>query len=306
MYAQEWALITFTVLTQMAAGAFLVLGVVHFYAVKKAGMEEADRLSDRALLAIVVVMVLALVASLFHLGNPINAPRAVGNLATSWLSREIFFGVIFTVLAVTFAVTQWRKIGPFSVRNVIAWITAIIGLVLIYCESRIYMIQAEPAWNTLATPISFFTTMLLLGSLAIGAALVANYAYVRKKDPTCADVQCELMRRALQLIALSSIILVGIDLIVVPVYIAYLATGSAAALSTAKLIIGPLSAVFVIRLILAFVGACIFGVFLFQNASSAGREKIMGYLAYSAFGLVLAAEVLGRYLFYATRVRIGI
>lgn len=306
MHAQEWALITFTILTQMAVGAFLVLEVVHFYAVRKAGMEEADRLSDRALLAIVVVMGLALVASLFHLGNPLNAPRAIAHLATSWLSREILFGVIFTVLVVIFAVMQWRKIGPFLVRNVIAWITAIIGLVLVYCESRIYMIQAEPAWNTLATPISFFTTTLLLGSLAMGVAFVANYAYVQKKDPNCADTQCELMRGALKWIAISSIILVGIDLVVVPVYIAYLATGSAAALSSAKLLIGPFSAVFMIRLILAFVGAGIFGAFLFQNALSAGREKILGYLAYSAFVLVLVAEVLGRYLFFATRVRIGI
>jgi anaerobic dimethyl sulfoxide reductase subunit C len=306
MFAQEWPLITFTILTQMAAGAFLVLGMIHFLAAKKAGMEEADRMSDRALLAVVVVMILALIASLFHLGNPINAPRAVGNLATSWLSREILFGVIFSVLAVVFTVMQWRKIGPFSVRNVIAWLAAIIGLVLIYCEARIYMIQAEPAWNTLATPISFFTTALLLGSLAIGVALVANYAYIKKHNPDCADTHCELMRRALQLIAISSIILVGIDLIVIPVYIAYLASGSAAALSTTILLIGPFSAVFVIRLILAFVGAGIFGVFLYQNALSAGREKILGYLVYSAFVLVLVAEVLGRFLFYATRVRIGV
>jgi len=306
MNTQEWALITFTILTQMAVGAFLVLLVVHFYAAKKAGMEEADRLSDRALLAIVVVMGLALVASLFHLGNPLNAPRAITNLATSWLSREILFGVLFTALAVVFAVMQWRKIGPFSVRNVIAWITAIIGLVLVYCESRIYMIQAEPAWNTMATPISFFTTTLLLGSLAMGVAFVANYAYVQKKNPKCADTQCELLRGALQGIAISSIILVGIELVVVPVYIAYLATGSAAALSTVKLLSGSFSAAFAIRLILAFVGAGIFGAFLFQNALSTGREKVLGYLAYSAFLLVLVAEGLGRFLFFATRVRIGI
>lgn len=41
MQTQEWALITFTILTQMAVGAFLVLGVVHYFAVRKAGMEEA-------------------------------------------------------------------------------------------------------------------------------------------------------------------------------------------------------------------------------------------------------------------------
>jgi anaerobic dimethyl sulfoxide reductase subunit C (anchor subunit) len=306
MLAQEWALIAFTILTQMATGAFLVLGMVHFYAARKAGMEEADRMSDRALLSIAVVIVLALVASLFHLGNPINAPRAVSNLSSSWLSREILFGVVFAILAVVFAVMQWRKIGPFSTRNIIAWVAALLGLVLVYCESRIYMIQTVPVWDSLATPVSFFATTGLLGSLAIGAALFANYTYLRKADPGCADLQCELTRRAIQWIALSSIVFAGIALIVAPIHIASLTTGSAAALSSAKLFTDPLNAVFVIRLILAFVGACVFGVFLYQNASRAGQEKVLGYLAYSAFVLVLVAEVLGRFLFYATRVRIGV
>ena len=306
MQTQEWALITFTILTQMAVGAFLVLGVVHYFAVRKAGMEEADRLSDRALLAVVAVMVLAMLASFFHLGNPLNAPRAITHFATSWLSREIIFGVAFTGLAIIFAVLQWRKIGSFSLRNVVAWIAVVVGLILVFCESRIYMIPAEPGWNTLATPISFFTTALLLGSLAMGTAFVANYAYIQKNNPKCADMQCELLRDALKWIAISSIILVGIDLVVLPVYMAYLASGSAAAQSTVKLLIGTFSAVMIIRLILAFVGAIIFGVFVYQNAQSAGREKILGYLAYSSFVLVLVAEILGRFLFYATRVKIGL
>lgn len=306
MNAHEWALIAFTILTQMSVGSLVVLEIVHFFAVKKAGMEEADRLSDRAVLAIVVVMGLALVASLFHLGNPLNAPRAVTHLATSWLSREILTGVIFAGLIVIFAFIQWRKIGSMLLRNVFAWITAIVGLVLVFFESKIYMIPAEPAWNTLATPISFYATTFLLGCLAMGVAYVANYAYVKKKTPDCADTQCELMRGALGGIAVAAIIFVGVELLVLPVYLAFLATGSPAAISTVKLFSGPFSMVLVLRLILAFVGAAIFGVFLYQNSKKVGQEKIMGYLAYSAFILVLVAEILGRYLFYATRVRIGI
>ena len=61
-----------------------------------------------------------------------------------------------------------------------------------------------------------------------------------------------------------------------------------------------------LRLVLAFIGAGVFGFFLYQNAVSAGREKIMGNLIYAAFALVLVAEVLGRFLFYATQVQIGI
>jgi anaerobic dimethyl sulfoxide reductase subunit C (anchor subunit) len=306
MNTREWALITFTILTQMSVGSFLVLGIVHYYANRKAGMKEADRLSDYALLAIVVVFGLALVASLLHLGNPLNAPRAVTHLATSWLSREIFFGVIFGVLAVVFAFMQWRKIASFAVRNVIAWIAAIVGLVLVYVESNVYMLPTEPSWNSLATPISFFATSLLLGSLAMGAAFVANYAYLQRKGPEEAKVQSELLRDALRGIAVASVVLLGVEFVVIPIYIAYLATGSAAAVASAKLMIGPFGLVFVLRLLFSFVGAGIFGVFLYQITQTAGKEKTLSYLAYSAFVLVLVAEVMGRFLFYATRVRIGI
>ena len=111
MNIRDWALITFTILVQMSVGAFLVLGVVHFFATRKAGMEEADRMSDYALLALVPVLFLAFVASLLHLGNPLNAYRAITHLGTSWLSWEILSGVLFAIIATVFAFMQWRKIG---------------------------------------------------------------------------------------------------------------------------------------------------------------------------------------------------
>ncbi len=174
MNARDWALITFTILVQMSVGSIWVLGVAHFFAARKYGAEEADRLSDRALLALVPVIALAFIASLLHLGNPFNAYRAVTNLGSSWLSREIFFGVIFAVLAFVFAFLQWRKIGPTILRTVIAWLAALDGLVLVFSMANVYMLQAQPAWNSWATPVSFFATTFLLGSLAMGAAFVAN------------------------------------------------------------------------------------------------------------------------------------
>ena len=70
--------------------------------------------------------------------------------------------------------------------------------------------------------------------------------------------------------------------------------------------VGPFIWALVLRVVLAFVGAGVFAVFLYQNAFSPGQEKMLGNLAYAAFALVLVAEVLGRFLFYATHVRIGI
>ncbi|MEP7356025.1 MAG: DmsC/YnfH family molybdoenzyme membrane anchor subunit [Anaerolineales bacterium] len=307
MVIREWALITFTILAQMSVGAFVVLGVAHFFAVRAAGVAEADRLSDRALVAIGPVLVLGLLASLLHLGNPLNAYRAVSNLQTSWLSREIFSSVAFTVVGGLFALMQWRKISTFGVRTVVAGLAALIGLFLVFSMSQVYLLPSQPAWNNLGTPISFFSTTLLLGTLVIGAAFVANYAYVQRTSPDCADAQCRLLRGTLRWVALAAVVLLGAELVTAPMQLAYLAgSQSAAANATAQLMFGSFGLIFGLRLVLVFLGAGVLSVFLYQNAMSPGREKIMGTVAYGALALVLVSEVLGRYIFYASHVKIGL
>ena len=114
MDVREWALITFTILAQMSVGSFIVLGAIHYFVVQKSGTKQADELSDRALLAIGPVLALGMAASLLHLGNPLNAYKAVTNLGSSWLSREILFGVLFAVVGALFALMQWRKISSLA------------------------------------------------------------------------------------------------------------------------------------------------------------------------------------------------
>ena len=305
MTVREWALVTFTILSQMSVGSFLVLGVVHYFSIRKAGLEEADRLSDRALLAIGPVMILAMLASLLHLGNPINAPRAIVNFGTSWLSREILFGVLFAGAGGLFAVMQWRKISTFSVRNVIAWVAVLFGLAHVFSMAQIYRLDTQPVWDTVATPITFFTTTLMLGLLAMGAAFVANYAYVKKHTPDCAELQCELLRGTLRWISIAAIVSLGVEFVVLPVYIAYLAS-SKTAVGAAIMLSGDYSLVLILRLVLAFFGAGILGIFLYQAATTPGKEQTLSNLAYGAFLLVFSAEVLGRILFYATHIQIRI
>jgi anaerobic dimethyl sulfoxide reductase subunit C (anchor subunit) len=279
---------------------------VRYYAARKAGVEEADRMSDRALLAIIPVLVLGMLASLLHLGNPFSAYKAVTNLDTSWLSREILFGVLFLVFGALYAFLQWRKLGSATVRTVTAWVAALLGIGLVYSMARIYMLYSQPAWNTLATPVSFFVTALLLGALAMGAAFVWNYARIQKTDPGCADVQCELMRTTLRWIAVASVVLLGIELVVLPVYLGYLALGNSAALTSLQMMFSSFGFIFALRVVLVFVGAGVFGVFLYQTASATGQEKMLSGITYSAFVLVLAAEVMGRYLFYITHQGVGL
>jgi anaerobic dimethyl sulfoxide reductase subunit C (anchor subunit) len=306
MNVSEWALIAFTILAQMSVGSFWVLGFVHLYAVRKAGEEEADQLSDRALLVVGALLVLGLLASLLHLGDPLNSFRAVSNVGSSWLSREVLSGVVFAVLGGLFAFMQWRKIGSFTVRTLVALLASLAGLALIVSMSMVYMLPTQPSWNTAATPILFFATTLLLGLFAMGATFVANFASLRGKEDVDLEVQTELLRGTLRWIGITAILLLGVELVVAPIYVANLASGSAAAQAAANLMIGEYGTVMILRLILAFLGLGIVAVFLYLSAAGKTATRVLGYLVFAAFAFVLLGEVLARYLFYATQVSAGI
>ena len=306
MQVHEWALVAFTILSQMSVGTFLVLGVVHFFARRSAGAETTEQLTDIALLAIGPVIILAFIASLFHLGNPLNAYRAVANLDSSWLSREILSGVLFAVVGGLFALMQWRKIGSQTLRTVIAWIAALIGLFFVYAMASVYMMRTVPTWNTWYTPASFFTTTFLLGAVAVGAAFVASHAYLARKEPQEAAALSDLLRRSLFWIAIASVVMLGIQFVIIPSYLAYQYTGEASAIVALRETVNQYGAVFIVRLVLVFVGAGLLAVALVRTVLKPGYESRLAGLTYTAFALVLVSEVLGRFLFYASFAGAGV
>lgn len=306
MNVHDWSLVLFTILAQMSVGSFWVLGIVYYYAKRKAGVEEADRMSDSALLAIGPVLVLGLLASLLHLGNPLNAYKAVFNLGSSWLSMEILSGVLFAGLGALFALMQWRKIGSFAVRNGVALITALVGFWLVYSMTQVYMLSTVPTWNIWTTPVAFFTTTLLLGSLAMGVAFVANYNRLRRQGSEHASVQGDLLRNTLRWITVASVVLLGVEFVVIPLHYAYLATESEATITAIRLLLSQYGFVLVLRLLLVFIGAGLLAVFGYRNATSPGQEALLGKLAYAGFALVFVSEVMARFLFYASYTNIGL
>ena len=304
MNVREWALIAFTILAQMSVGSFLVLSVVHFFSARKWGEKQADQLTDRALIAIGPVLMLGMAASLLHLGNPINAYKAVTNLGSSWLSREILLGVLFAASGAVFALMQWRKISTPSIRQLVGLVVALIGIVLAFAMSQIYLLPTRPSWDLITTPLSFFTTTGLLGVLAIGAAFVANYWYMQRQDPGCAGDQCVILRETLRWLAISSIVLLGLQFVILPLSLTLMSAGGAA--DSVALMAGPFGVVFALRLALVFLGAGVFGIFVYREAQLVGQERMLSVYMYAAFALVLVGEILGRFLFYATAVKFGL
>jgi anaerobic dimethyl sulfoxide reductase subunit C (anchor subunit) len=282
---KERSLVAFTLLAQMAVGAFLTLGAVHLWATRGAGV------TDRALLGIPALMLLAILASFLHLGAPRNAWRVLGNLRSSWLSREILFTLLFTAASGLFAGLQWFHWGSVAMRDVLAWVAALLGLALIVSMANAYRLRTVPAWDTWATPASFFITAGLLGGLGAGAMLAFN-----------AGIPLELRWTALQSITLGAVLLLSLELVIVSLRAVRLVARPGWALPVPARVTRQQGAIFKLRLALALLAVAVAGIGLSPWLEGAG----ISVTTVAVLGLVLASEVLSRLLFYEVRVRHGL
>jgi DMSO reductase iron-sulfur subunit len=131
------------------------------------------------LLAITTV---ALNISVFHLGRPAYAWRALKMWRRSWLSREVLlFGLFFAALA-AFTIATWAVdlhfISPPSrLLPTLGVIATLLGIGGTIASAFIYLVPARPAWNMLHTPIDFFLSAALLGTTLPSILNNANASY---------------------------------------------------------------------------------------------------------------------------------
>jgi len=294
----------FTVLTQAAVGAFLILLVIRWPSAREGRQGPAGRAGP--LVAVFAVLCAGLLAALFHLANPLQAARAFVNVGSSWLSREIVFGTFFAAFLAALVVAEWRVGRTTRWHRVLAGMTAAAGVAFLYCQIQIYLLPSQPAWNSAATPAAFTATALRLGILGVAVGLVASRAATGSSDAAAPGREVETAWRTLRGLALAGILTLVAEILVGPLHLASLAgDASPAAAASAIRLTEDYVAVWVLRLTLLFVAAAALGGALVSSRTPAGY-RLGGRLTYAALGLVLLSELCGRFLFYATRVRVGI
>jgi len=299
---KERSLITFTILAQMAVGAMWAAGILHAWVTRQTGANVADSLIDPALPIIAPIMIVAMLASFFHLGTPINAWRALANIRSSWLSREILFTILFTGTSLVFMVMQWFEIGSTELRTAIAVAPALCGLGLIISMANVYQLRTVPAWNTRLTLVSFFITACLLGTSLVGVMLIVVLDNMHPGQLFVLITRYKLSPDALfNAIALNTIVLIAIEFMVIRQWLAKMKAGPEASIQSAVKITREHGSIFRLRIALALVGL-VAAVLL---ALSNDRTTTIGFTV-TAFGSIVIAEVLGRMLFYAARVRSGV
>lgn len=258
----ELPLLIFTLLTQLAVGAFLAMNWV-FITFWSPTEHDATWLRLLPNLAIGVSLGAGMFASFAHLGTKKNTWRVFAHLRKSSLSREILFSVLF---GVSWLITAFQNIVLHH--DAIEWtaITSILGIGLIHNMSQVYRFPAAPSWNSWKTNAGFFVSALLLGMSSVMSIL----AY--ESRTTGIGVQTA------QWVAMNAWILI--------LFMAQL-----------LLIRGQVSPrslqQFRLGLIMIGITACLLSFFVLKTPTV--------WTSASLFLIVLAEEGIGRWIFYASR-----
>lgn len=290
MFAEEWPLMTFTLLSQLAVGSYVILMLIRtLLNSKKATV--GNQLTDQGMKQVGWVMALALVFSLFHLGTPSGAYRSLYHLGASWLSREILTaGGFFALWLVGFV--SMRK-GKFS--QVLGWVTALAGLAAIYSMASIYATSIRPSWTNLNTYFAFFGATFAMGTAGALSFLTLNYKGSKISQETLGSVRK---------ISWLSLISVFVMLFYLPIMISSLNGGGAAAQASAKLLTGSYLLPLVLRAILSIGGALLLSLRLGKSEKMA--NALSPQTIYLALLLIFVGEFVARYVFYATAVSITV
>lgn len=279
----HWSLVYFLSVSQASVGAAVAaLGLMLY----------GERLLS-GLLSTVALLIghAALAGTLFHLGRPIHAFKALRAWRRSWLSREVVAFSAYAGLAVVPAVQfgstlvldqpllpSWLNIGAL-------FATALSGLAGVYTSVRIYRIPARPAWDSDRTTQGFFLTSLVLGS-ALALLVSAGLETILREG---GQVPLTIARIAAMTLAASALVSA-----ILPWGLASEGTSSEPAMrGAAQLLHQHFHRVLLART--AVAAAIVLGA---TFASISGAHSLNLALALGAFLLSAVLEGLGRYLFF--------
>lgn len=292
MRGAEWSLILFTLLAQLAVGMFVVIAAVNTLSISKSNSLAAREMLIRILISVVIVMILAVLASFLHIGRPKSAALAVNHFSRSWLSREIVFVLLFTALAGMSLALHYLSAGSPLFRERFAVITGVIGIITIISMARVYMLATVPAWNTIVTPIQFIGSSLILGCCGTMFLIALSGG-----SAGSGDVIREIAARIIPVL----LFLLAVNLIAFLVHLFTLPGAGIAGMESFRLLTATHMVPLILRLSLFVVSILLLCVLLFMETKTTAPSVLL-ILCF----VVVISEILGRYLFYASYSRVGI
>lgn len=306
MNVREWALPVYTILMELAVGALLVLWVIRFASGKRFSPDQIDRVIRNPLMVILVTVALAMVGAHFHLSRPFYSFYAVRNLRSSWLSREVLLTVIFFWSMVSLWLLSRYRPHRRRLIGGLGWLTILIGLVLVYCMARIYLLPTQLAWNSKTVIISFYGTALLLGSMAIACLLVLDLKFAEVQQADNIDLRSKVIDSTILWLAGTSLVLAVLEVAMTGYQLQNMARGGPTLQTSLQLILRLYAPLFIARLLLLSGTPLWMGYSILRIRRSRLISQDLIMPVYFSCLLLLVAEIIGRFLFYATHIRVGI
>ncbi|MDA3133298.1 dimethyl sulfoxide reductase anchor subunit family protein [Atlantibacter subterraneus] len=270
----EWPLLIFTLLVQASVGLTL------FTAVNAFNRQANSQPLRVALVASCVMGGVGLIASVAHLGYPLNAFNSLRHVASSWLSREIVFAALYLgVLGITTLLALFAK----RVVPLLVLLAGLIGLVDVYCMSNIFISASVITWMHINTFFMFYGSVLILGAVL---AMLMLVPHGRNGE----------MRDLAKLAVAAVVVAVAARLVEQPAYMSFLAQAH-----TSDVVMFPLQAlatfdalagVRIAAWCLMVVGAALFALSLRQPRIARG-------IAMTGSVLLVVAEIMARYAFFS-------
>ncbi|WP_312816814.1 dimethyl sulfoxide reductase anchor subunit family protein [Atlantibacter subterraneus] len=270
----EWPLLIFTLLVQASVGLTL------FTAVNAFNCQANSQPLRVALVASCVMGGVGLIASVAHLGYPLNAFNSLRHIASSWLSREIVFAALYLgVLGITTLLALFAK----RVVPLLVLLAGLIGLVDVYCMSNIYISASVVTWMHINTFFMFYGSVLILGAVL---AMLMLVPHGRNGE----------MRDLAKLAVAAVVVAVAARLVEQPAYMSFLAQAHTSDVVTFPLqalaAFDALAGVRIAAWCLMVVGAALFALSLRQPRIARG-------IAMTGSVLLVVAEIMARYAFFS-------
>ncbi len=307
MNVREWALPVYTILMELATGALFIIWIVRAISKKRYDRDQIEFALLNPLLVVFLTAGVAMLGAHFHLSKPHLSFLALLNIRNSWLSREIFFNLFFVLSTGWLLYLQLWAAPRWELRTIVGWLSVGFGWATVYSMSRIYLLPTQAIWNNELTVISFICTTLLLGLMSMASLMVMDLKYSQERDLPVVEIQRQLLYRFLPWFSGGALFMVAV-LLGENIYqiFALDRSGNPTAQMSMMLLTDLYPWLFAMRLILVSIGAIGFAMAVYWQRS---RNAPLGTLlvpAYLTCLFVMIGEILGRFLFYATHVRIGI
>ncbi len=273
----EWPLVLFTVLGQCVAGALIVSG----YGWLTTKDDAVKQRIVRSMFFLWLVMGIAFLASVMHLGSPLRAFNSLNRIGASALSNEIASGSLFFAVGGLWWLVAFLGKMPATLGKIWLLLSMLLGLVFVYAMTNVYQIDTVPTWYNGYTTLAFFMTLLLSGPLF--AALLLRAAGV-----SCSPARFAGISVLALLVTVAVVVLQGLSLGEIH-----------SSVQNAGALVPDYASLQVWRILLLVAGLGCWICPLVRR-----KEPSVGGLALGLVS-VLAGEMIGRGLFYALHMTVG-